>query len=46
VKTSVLALGLLSIATTGIATARLVMYQTGIPESYRQELIRNIGSGR
>lgn len=46
VRTGVLCTGLLSIVTMGIATARVVIYQTGIPESYRETLRETIGTGR
>lgn len=38
--------GFLSIATMAVAVPRLVIYQTGIPESYRQMLKDRIGTGR
>lgn len=43
---ALLAVGLLSIATMTLTTFRVLIYQTGIPETYRQAVIRTIGSGR
>lgn len=46
IRGGILCIGLISIVTMGVSTARIVIYQTGIPESYREMLKGTIGSGR